>query len=344
MMLAMLGMFGILMMMAPPGFQVAAEPNTWTLLTGAAPWSARDRAAATVLKGRVFLAGGYDYHEHLNDVWSSEDGITWTQVSNDASWTARSGHSMVTFNKNMWILAGENSPIGKSIYFNDVWASPDGKQWEQLTGNAPWCKRTSAAAATFDSKVFVLGGVSESNTYLNDVWSSADGREWTELVTAAPWSPRWGLGAAVLRNQLVIMGGNIDFGPGETNDVWSTLDGRAWQRGSDAPWAARADFGLVATEDQIYLAGGTSYKKFNDIWASNGTTWTEILADAPWGPRSGLCSAILPTKVLGIFGGNGRYVQEPWCGHGCALMTKVRSNGSRMLRQPKELGCGNYFG
>lgn len=49
---------GIVRDEAPPGFQVAAEPNTWTLLTGAAPWSARDRAAATVLKGRVFLAGG----------------------------------------------------------------------------------------------------------------------------------------------------------------------------------------------------------------------------------------------------------------------------------------------
>ncbi|CAL1158258.1 unnamed protein product [Cladocopium goreaui] len=154
------------------------------------------------------MAGGYDYHKHLNDVWSSEDGITWQQVSDHASWTARSGHAVVAFNEQIWVLAGENSPIGQSIYFNDVWASRDGRQWEQLSGSAPWCKRTSAAAAAFNSQVFVLGGVSESNTYLNDVWSTADGRQWSELVSAAPWSARWGFGAAALKDRLVIMGGS----------------------------------------------------------------------------------------------------------------------------------------
>ena len=47
-----------------------------------------------------------------------------------------------------------NSHWGQSIYFNDVWASRDGRQWEQLSGSAPWCKRTSAAAAAFNSQVF----------------------------------------------------------------------------------------------------------------------------------------------------------------------------------------------
>mmetsp|Transcript_19517 Transcript_19517/g.31767 ORF Transcript_19517/g.31767 Transcript_19517/m.31767 type:complete len:326 (-) Transcript_19517:33-1010(-) len=298
----MAGIIRSLMMVA------SATADTWTFL-GSAPWSGRDRAAAAVLGGRVFMAGGYDYHKHLNDVWSSEDGITWQQVSDHASWRARSGHAMVAFNEEIWVLAGENSPIGQSIYFNDVWASRDGHQWVQLSGSAPWCKRTSAAAAAFNSQVFVLGGVSESNTYLNDVWSTADGLQWTELVSAAPWSARWGFGAAALKDRLVIMGGNTDFGPGNVNDVWSTTDGRSWESSGEAPWPARAGFGLAADE-QIYLAGGQSYMKFNDLWTFNGTSWSKILSDAPWEVRSGLCAVILPKKVLGIFGGNGRYVQE----------------------------------
>ena len=44
---------------------------------------------------------------------------------------------------------------GKSVYFNDVWASHDGRRWKQLTAEAPWCKRTSAAAAVFNAQVFV---------------------------------------------------------------------------------------------------------------------------------------------------------------------------------------------
>ena len=41
-----------------------------------------------------------------------QDGITWQQVSDHASWRARSGHAMVAFNEEIWVLAGENSPIG----------------------------------------------------------------------------------------------------------------------------------------------------------------------------------------------------------------------------------------
>ena len=37
--------------------QASATADTWTFL-GSAPWSGRDRAAAAVLGGRVFMAGG----------------------------------------------------------------------------------------------------------------------------------------------------------------------------------------------------------------------------------------------------------------------------------------------
>ena len=70
-------------------------------------------------------------------------------------------------------------------------------------------------------------------------------------------------------------------------------------------------FGILMwfTFDQQQIPG---YMKFNDLWTFNGTSWSKILSDAPWEVRSGLCAVILPKKVLGIFGGNGRYVQEPW--------------------------------
>ena len=50
------------------------------------------------------------------------------------------------------------------MYFNDVWASEDGKEWKSLSLEAPWCKRTSAAATVFNSKIFILGGVFEAWT------------------------------------------------------------------------------------------------------------------------------------------------------------------------------------
>ena len=46
--------------------------------------------------------------------------------------------------------------------------------------------------------------------------------------------------------------------PKALSEVWSTTDGRSWESSGDAPWPARAGFGLAADEKQIYLAGGQS--------------------------------------------------------------------------------------
>eukprot|EP00438_Fugacium_kawagutii_P014830 Skav234804 [mRNA] locus=scaffold69:461712:469404:- [translate_table: standard] len=75
------------------------------------------------------------------------------------------------------------------------------------------------------------------------------------------------------------------------------------------------------------------YRNFNDVWACNGTTWTQIPAASPWQPRTGLCSVVLPTKALGIFGGNGRYVQEPWRD----LFNRVPQKGRQCMQLAKPL-------
>ena len=43
---------------------------------------------------------------------SAEDGKTWTQLVDHAEWRKRSGHSLVAFQEHLWLLAGEDSPIG----------------------------------------------------------------------------------------------------------------------------------------------------------------------------------------------------------------------------------------
>lgn len=53
--------------------------------------------------------------------------------------------------------------------------------------------------------------------------------------------------------------------PKALTEVWSTTDGHFWESSGDAPWPARAGFGLAADEKQIYLAGGQS------CWEHPGT-------------------------------------------------------------------------
>jgi hypothetical protein len=56
----------------------------WTRVANDAPWGPRDGAGAIVHGGKLWLLGGWNPYrfplQTANDVWSSLDGATWTQV------------------------------------------------------------------------------------------------------------------------------------------------------------------------------------------------------------------------------------------------------------------------
>ena len=86
--------------------QLAAEYTgefTWTQVNKKADWPKRWNMGATAFDGKLWVMGGYNPgmrggDTYLEDVWSSEDGKTWTQVTDAAPWFGRRGHSVVTFN------------------------------------------------------------------------------------------------------------------------------------------------------------------------------------------------------------------------------------------------------
>lgn len=54
---------------------------------------------------------------------------------------------------------------------NDVWASNDGINWDELD-NAPWQGRSGHTTEFFNSRVYVIGGVDENDDVRdNHVWS-----------------------------------------------------------------------------------------------------------------------------------------------------------------------------
>ncbi|CAE7658605.1 ivns1abp [Symbiodinium sp. CCMP2592] len=292
-----------------------ARCGNWTVLAPSASWSPRGRAGSAVLRAEGFILGGYDGKRHLNDVWSSADGKTWRQLTAHAAWEARSGHVAIALKGRLLVMAGENSPIGESVFFNDVWASQDGAAWVQVTEHAPWCERTSPAVAASDSKVYILGGVDAAQKFLNDVWSSEDGKTWQQLTAAAPWDGRWGFGAALHGGRLVVLGGSIDHGAGEIADVWNSPDGATWEKISSgsgrSQWQARSNFGLAVWRDKLLLAGGRSYEEFSDVWtSSDGTNWTQLAVSSPWIPRDSLCLLSFDSQSAWLFGGSGRHVQD----------------------------------
>jgi hypothetical protein len=163
------------------------EPNEggyrWTRLldTSDAPFSPHDAAGALVYQNKMWLIGGWNPvllapTTVTNEVWSSTDGIHWTQVKRNmfipgifnpaTDWHGRHMAGWVVFKDKMWIVGGDDNA---GHYQRDIWNSSDGAHWTEVT-DAPQCALPSAGGGprvlhytlVFDngsgSQIYVIGG------------------------------------------------------------------------------------------------------------------------------------------------------------------------------------------
>jgi hypothetical protein len=193
-----------------------------------------------------------------NSLYSSPDGKQWILVNPNISVPVRKNGGSLSdaANKKIWIMGGIGT--GNSA-FNDVWSSPDGTTWTEVTDGAQWSARSDFGCAYFQNKYWVMGGADGSNAPLNDVWSSADGKDWTQGA-AADWPPRSAFGLTVFDNQLWVVGGQGADGP--RNDVWSSPDGQNWTPqstfGHQTTPPARARYHLFTNSSDLYAFAGAA--------------------------------------------------------------------------------------
>jgi len=257
-------------------------------------WPARAYFQAVTLKGRMFVLGGQNFKlvdnpfpggpplvpqsDFFSDVWSSRDGVTWVQHTDDAPWAGRAGLSAAVFDGAIFVMGGsfndDSSIIGGPplrVYFNDVWKSTDGENWELMTEQAPWAPRAGGIAVVKGGHLYLVGGEDgftclpglRCPPYYNDVWRTADGADW-ELVTAeADWSSRPGHQCLVLNNHFVLFGGfglspdpTQPFLPSNPMDIWVSKDGAAWTQVSDSPWNAMSPGDIKYDFDALVASGG----------------------------------------------------------------------------------------
>ena len=184
---------------------------TWTRATASAAFPGRRGHTSVVFDNKMWVMGGRasagsttDY----NDVWSSSDGITWTQATASAGWSARDNHASVVFDNKIWVMGGRDG-AGSSTNHNDVWSSTDGITWTQATASAGWSGRSFLKTLNYNNRMWVIGGYTgPSGSTLSDVWSSTDGITWTRATTTAASSLARGYGAVVYDNKMWIMGGD----------------------------------------------------------------------------------------------------------------------------------------
>jgi len=273
----------------------------WVQMTASAGFTNKACAqGALVFNNKMWVIGGYDESAVLDEVYSSPDGVTWTQVTATAAFGNRYDQECVAFNGKMWTIAGYDG----SAYRNDVWWSTDGVTWTQATASAAFPVRGHFIALVYSGKMWVIGG-GNSGGALNDVWSSSDGVTWTQVTSNGGFGGQLGDGTAgvVFNNKLWAFGG---AGSGCSNPIWYSTDGVTWtQSTSNAPYGSVHAYRAAVYRGKMLVTGGTnSGVRDSDTWYStDGVTWTQMTG-TNYSPGRASHSFVIFNDKMWVYGGN----------------------------------------
>lgn len=247
----------------------------WHFL-GYAPWPARHGAAWLVHNKRLWVIGG-DLYE---DVWSSADGVVWTQESAQAPFGPRYTPNAASINGEIVVYAGQDwtpvpwchdRPDCKARGVPGVWKSHDGKTWRQVLTTTPWTPRALVhGSVVWQGEIFVIGGglkvappnqrYTETSAELSDIWSSSDGVQWTQRATVLGFTPRTHVSVLSTNLGCYVSDGSVGWQDNLSNDFFFASDCIHF-----APIAVPSELprrhasSLAAFNGSVVLLGGPPY-------------------------------------------------------------------------------------
>lgn len=289
-------------------------------VSAAAVWN--DSLWVLSVEGRVF------------SIWGSADGFAWKKsteatglVAPDAD-TANPSEVHVQLkilNGQAWILMSQRD-AGVS-YKNALWKSTDLRKWTLVTANPGFSGRDFAAFLAHDDALWVANGSNAQGPMglanLTDVWRSVDGKNWTKVTDFSFNGFTYFGGATIHDGKMWMVGGGQFFYPDSAFSnlgVWNSTDGKTWNASAYKPaFLPRTQFALEPFQGELWVVGGNRYDKVgllptattwndagraSDVWSSpDGITWSRRNAQAPFGARGIIVSAVWKNK-LWIFGGS----------------------------------------
>ena len=168
---------------------------TWVQVTTSAAWGERKDHESFVFNNKLWIMGGQDmslsWPYYVNDIWSSLDGVNWTNEGL-TPWYNKVDGATVVHEGAIYTAGGGYGGVDT----NDVWKSIDGANWTQINTAASWSARVLHDLVSYDGKLWVVGGRDVPTSYLDpvvptngQVWSSIDGINWS-INTNTPWNNR----------------------------------------------------------------------------------------------------------------------------------------------------------
>ncbi len=167
-------------MLTQGGAWSSSDGTNWTQASSF-PFGTRHHFSSAVFNDQIIVAGGfsdtpntppevgYTDKTSFNDVWASQDGMTWTQLAVHADWSPRFFAPLQVYNNNLYMLGGYDNLNGAN--FSEVWLSADGTDWSLLSG-ATFSARHFSSSLLVDGKLELLAG--NGWPTLNDIWTFDD--------------------------------------------------------------------------------------------------------------------------------------------------------------------------
>ena len=204
---------------------VSDDAESWQQITGAAPWPPRHVFSAVVHDDRMWvIAGAPDGMVYFNDVWSSQDGLHWTEHHCERPrFPVRKNPACVSFRGRLWIIGGNElvrPAVSQTVH--DVWSSEDGADWRRETSAAAWSARDFPQVVVWRDRMWLFGGREDRpDGHVSDIWWSKDGITWHRSEHQTPWPVRHCGAMQVQGERLWLFGGCLSGQrDGHFNDMW----------------------------------------------------------------------------------------------------------------------------
>jgi hypothetical protein len=236
---------------------------------------------------RGFLAIGTHYEApqmpnfgpappHEGRVWTSPDGMTWTDVTPQATFIDRQLRFILSADDGSLIVLGDRWDAALNNVTNYAWRSVDGITWHplELSGlpNSDYIQQVAQGAKGIVAAVGTSGGFEPS------LWHSADGIHWTMTHEPRGQYPEESTGLADLQagpEGFVALLGTVLYG-GESDEPRSYVlvsgDGKSWIEAKAPDHAQR----LTAVDRDWLIAAQQDITAPVFLWSSaNGLSWRE---------------------------------------------------------------------
>lgn len=260
--------------------------SSWSVINSNAPFGGRYGSQLLSFNGSLFLIGGNNSGTLRNDVWTSTDGSTWTQIlapttlGSATQFSPREDFGAVVYNGAMWVIGGFSSGGNN----NDVWSSTNGITWNQVLANGVssithFSKRWGFSALVYNNAMWLMGGASGISTgavtaVFNDVWSSTTGAAWNGS-TGHLSSTIYYEQTVVHNNQMFLTGGFMGLGWGSQKEFSTSPDGITWTTAA-GPFPQRFYHLALEFNNRSWIIGGCDdycdttpcppITYLNDVW------------------------------------------------------------------------------